>query len=87
MIDPLETDTANAVIAVIDTGRGPNAIAFDTTCSAAPNAPCGTDDMAFLYVGHFTDSYLGVVDLDMRQSTFGTMFASLGSPLLPVESQ
>lgn len=87
MIDPLQANTANAIVAVIPTGNGPNAIAFDTTCGAAPGATCGAGDMAFLYVGHFLESYLGVVDLDMRQTTFGTMFASIGTPIPPLEQQ
>jgi hypothetical protein len=41
-----------------------------------------------MYVGHFIDSYIGVVDLDMRKpSTFGSMFISLGAPAPPRESQ
>ena len=60
------------------TGRGPQPIAFDTG-----------DDYSYMYVGHFTDSNLGVVDLDMRHiaTTFATMFATIGSPVPPIESQ
>jgi hypothetical protein len=48
----------------------------------------GEDPHAFLYVGHFTDSYLGVVDLDMSHpETFGTLFASIGIPIPPLESR
>jgi hypothetical protein len=72
---------ARRIDAVIRTGRGPHAIAFDT----------GEDPergpYSFMYVGHFTDSYIGVVDLDMRKpSTFGSMFISLGQPTPPRES-
>lgn len=71
---------ARRVDAVIRTGRGPHAIAFDTDD--------GPDPHAYLYVGHFTDSYLGVVDLDMRHpETFGIMFASIGTPTAPRESK
>ena len=43
---------------------------------------------SFLYVGHFTDSYIGVVDLDMRRpETFGSMFATVGAPTPPRESK
>ena len=67
--------------AVIYTGRGPHAIAFDT-------GDDGDGLHSYLYVGHFTDSYLGVVDLDMRHpETFGTMFASIGTPTPPRESK
>ena len=80
MYDPV----LDQVIKVIETGRGPHPIAFDTcTTDCGPNETAH----AYLYVGHFTDSYLGVVDLDMRHpETFGTMFASIGAPLPPLES-
>lgn len=69
------------VDAVIRTGRGPHAIAFDT-------GDDGDGLHSYLYVGHFTDSYLGVVDLDMRHpETFGIMFASIGVPTPPRESK
>ena len=70
---------------VIRTGRGPHALAVDTQ----PDTTAGAKDgHALLYVGHFTDSYMGVVDLDMRHpNTFGTMFASVGTPLAPRESK
>ena len=72
---------ARRVDQVIRTGRGPHAIAFDT-------GDDGDGPHSYLLVGHFTDSYVGVVDLDMRhQYTFGSMFASLGQPLPPKESK
>jgi hypothetical protein len=74
MYDP----TAQRVQGPFRTGRGPQALAFDT----APDA-----SHSFLFVGHFTDSYLGVIDLDMRNPTFGTMFATIGEPLPPRESR
>ena len=40
-----------------------------------------------MLVGHFTDSYLGVVDLDQRRSTFGQMIANIGVPVPPPESK
>lgn len=68
---------ARRIEAVIRTGRGPHAIAFDTA-----------SDHSFMYVGHFTDSYIGVVDLDMRRpETFGSMFATVGAPTPPRESK
>jgi hypothetical protein len=78
----------------IRTGRGPDSIAFDAccdptipTCLAADACPAGQTPHAYLYVAHFTDSYLGVVDLDMRRpETYATMFASIGVPLPPLES-
>ena len=68
---------ARRIEAVIRTGRGPHSVAFDSNA-----------DHAFMYVGHFTDSYIGVVDLDMRRpQTFGTMFATVGTPVPPRESK
>ncbi|MFO7181470.1 MAG: hypothetical protein DIU78_022390 [Pseudomonadota bacterium] len=57
------------------TGRGPHAVALDT-------------EHGLLYVGHFTDSYIGVVSLDRRfPATYGTMLASFGRPSAPRTSQ
>ena len=69
------------------TGRGPHAMATDTDeADAMGNVKEGSH--AFLYVGHFTDSYLGAIDLDMRHpESFGTMFASVGTPVPPKGSQ
>ena len=83
---------------IIETGRGPNAITFDTCVPAGSPAAATTpgsalqcapgDDMhSYLYIGHFTDSNIGVVDLDMRHTTFGTLFASIGTPTAPLESK
>ncbi len=55
----------------IRTGRGPHSLAFD------PKRP-------LLYVGHFTDSYVGVMSLDQRYPhTYGTTLATLGVPTPP----
>ncbi len=71
------------VEAALRTGRGPQAMAFDITEKSATEG-----GHAFLYVAHFTDSYIGVVDLDTRNSrTYGSMFASVGIPNPPKESQ
>jgi hypothetical protein len=35
------------------------------------------------YIGHFTDSYIGVIDLDQRNSTYGTIVVTLGRPTQP----
>jgi DNA-binding beta-propeller fold protein YncE len=74
MYDPIN----NVVEATFRTGRGPQAMAFDTAADASHS---------FLFVAHFTDSYLGVIDLDERNPTFGSMFATLGEPLPPRESK
>jgi hypothetical protein len=63
------------VEAEIVTGRGPQAFAVDSK-------------RGFGYVAHFSDSYLGVVDLDQRRPrTYGTVVASVGSPQPPRGSQ
>ncbi|WP_437684027.1 hypothetical protein [Sorangium sp. So ce131] len=89
---------ARRVDAVIRTGRGPQAIAFDTgvactseqddcDCAADPQNP-GCRSYSMMYIAHFTDSYLGVVDLDMRNAnTFGSMILTVGRPVPPRESQ
>ena len=61
--------------AEILTGRGPHAMAIDT-------------QRARLYVGHFTDSYVGVYSLDLRHpATYGTMVGMLGTPKPPRSSK
>ena len=56
---------------LIRTGRGPHALVMD------PVAPIA-------YVGHFTDSYLGLVDLDQSHGlTYGTIVATVGTPVSP----
>ena len=58
------------------TGRGPSALTFDTAEGAS-----------FGYLAYFTDSYLSVIDLDMRHSTYLTLIANVGRPQAPRESQ
>ncbi|MDC0681303.1 hypothetical protein [Sorangium atrum] len=87
---------ARRVDAVIKTGRGPQALAFDTGSACGDEkercdreqGSAGRDTYSLMYIAHFTDSYLGVVDLDMRKaSTFGTMILTVGTPVPPRESQ
>jgi DNA-binding beta-propeller fold protein YncE len=61
---------ARVVEARVATGRGPTALAID-----------GANALA--YVAHFTDSYVGVIDLDRRHDTFGTIIRALGQPSAP----
>ena len=57
------------------TGRGPHAMAVDTA-------------RKLLYVGHFTDSYVGVYSLDLASpATYGTMLGTLGVPKQPRASK
>jgi hypothetical protein len=66
----------------IKTGRGPAAIEFD------PGIGNDSGGANFAYLAHFTDSYLGVIDLDMRHTqTYLTMVASLGIPVPPRDSK
>lgn len=72
--------------AIIRTGRGPHAIAFDN------GEELGEDGQmhpyATMYVSHFTDSYVGMVDLDMNnRTTFGSIYMTLGKPVPPKGSQ
>ncbi|MBM3679203.1 MAG: hypothetical protein FJW96_15220 [Actinobacteria bacterium] len=65
---------AHRVESVIRTGRGPQALAVD-------------DIHGHGYVAHFTDSYLGVVDLDQRSPTYGEMVLTIGQPTPPRASK
>jgi hypothetical protein len=56
---------------VIRTGRGPHSLVVDETRGLG-------------YVGHFTDSYIGVIDLDQSHvRTYGKMILSVGAPVAP----
>jgi len=64
-----------AIDAIVSTGRGPYALAVDRVRSLA-------------YLGHFTDSYLGVISLDQRfPQTYATIVASIGAPKAPRSSK
>jgi hypothetical protein len=76
----------------IHTGRGPQSFVVDTASPAgAASASLPKDpavDHAFGYVGHFTDSYVGVVDLDQRHTeTYGQMILTVGKPVAPRASK
>jgi hypothetical protein len=59
----------------IITGRGPQAIVID-------------GEHALGYIAHFTDSYIGVVDLDQRHpATYGVMIAMIETPSAPRASK
>jgi hypothetical protein len=72
-----------SVEAWVTTGRGPQAIIEDFA------APSDTDEgHALALVGHFTDSYLGVVELDLRRGrSYGTMVLNLGNATPPRTSK
>lgn len=66
--------------AIVRTGRGPHDIAVD-------HGVANGEAYSYLYVGHFTDSYLGVVPLDLRRPlTYGSMIATVGHPLPPIDT-
>jgi hypothetical protein len=57
------------------TGRGPHAVSVDTA-------------RKLLYVGHFTDSFIGVFSLDLSHpASYGTMLGMLGAPKAPRSSK
>jgi DNA-binding beta-propeller fold protein YncE len=89
---------ARAMEAVIQTGRGPTALAFDpllgldpTTHAALGSRMPGSADppvsAAYAYLSHFTDSYIGVLDLDMSHSSYLSIIGSVGVPMPPRESK
>jgi DNA-binding beta-propeller fold protein YncE len=61
---------AGVIEARVPTGRGPAALAIDSAHAVG-------------YVAHFTDSYVGIIDLDRRHPTFGTLIRALGRPTAP----
>ncbi len=61
---------AGLVEARVLTGRGPAALAIDGANAVG-------------YVAHFTDSYVGIIDLDRRHQTFGTIIRALGRAMPP----
>jgi hypothetical protein len=67
----------------IDTGRGPYAFATDIGPQVQVASSPAPPTYAYGYIGHFTDSYVGVVDLDERHTTFGQIIMTLGKPTAP----
>lgn len=66
----------------IETGRGPHGFVTELGRDEA-----GGVTHAYAYVAHFTDSYIGVVDLDQRNPTFGSVLATIGRPSAPRASK
>jgi hypothetical protein len=65
----------------VETGRGPHGFAVDVGSDASGELH------ALAYVAHFTDSYIGVVDLDQRHASYGTIVTSVGWPSAPRASK
>lgn len=81
---------ARRITGTIRTGRGPYSFAIDPPSRATrPEGTTGApEDGYYAYVGHFTDSYIGVVDLDeSHAATFQTIVATLGLPRVPRTSK
>ena len=77
--DPIRGD----IETYITTGRGPQAIALDVQAPDSEN-----EGHAYAFVGHFTDSYIGVVELDRRRGhSYGNIVLSLGSAIPPRTSK
>jgi len=71
----------------VRTGRGPHAFTVDVDPEADPVAS-RLPRYALGYVGHFTDSYIGVVDLDQRNTrTYGEIIMTVGAPTPPRASK
>jgi DNA-binding beta-propeller fold protein YncE len=59
----------------LTTGRGPHALSID-------------NERALAYVGHFTDSFIGVINLDQRvPGLYGSLIATVGRPTPPRASK
>lgn len=70
---------------IIRTGRGPYALSIGRKLDETirKSTPTGLG-----YIGMFTDSYVGVVDLDQsHKETYGTIIMTLGNPVEPRASE
>ena len=67
---------------VVQTGRGPHALAIHAHPSSDPEQA-----YALGYLAHFTDSYIGVIDLDQSHDTYGEIVLTLGHPSPPRSSK
>ena len=77
--DPVRRD----VEAWITTGRGPQAITLDVLAPDSNN-----EGHAYAFLGHFTDSYVGIVELDRRRGrSYSNIILSLGSATPPRTSK
>jgi hypothetical protein len=73
------------------TGRGPHGFAVDTRVvddDPSDSVDLPAEEHAYAYVGHFLDSYVGVIDLDQRhKGLYGTIIANVGKPVPPRASK
>ncbi len=72
----------------IETGRGPHAFAVDIQPPKSGVDPSNDrPGYAFAYIGHFTDSWIGMIDLDQRHPTYGEIVMTIGNPTAPRASK
>jgi hypothetical protein len=69
----------------IETGRGPHALVLDTDRQAVSRGELPR--YSYAYLAHFTDSYIGVIDLDQRHQTYGQIVLTVGDPTPPRASK
>ena len=85
--DPVRGELETEIV----TGRGPHGFAIDTKLvDDDPNDAIvgANDEHAYAYIGHFLDSYVGVVDLDQRhKNLYGKIIANVGKPEPPRASK
>jgi len=80
--DPVRQEVESYVI----TGRGPQALTFDVQAPSSPSMV--NEGHAYAFIGHFTDSYIGVIELDRRRGrSYGNIILSLGSATPPRTSK
>lgn len=58
----------------ISVGRGPQGLTVDP-------------ERGLLYLAHFTDSFVSIVDIDQRHSTYAKVLLNVGVPVAPVSAQ
>ncbi|HEX4335678.1 MAG TPA: hypothetical protein VH062_07160 [Polyangiaceae bacterium] len=72
--------------AEVITGRGPHAFALDV--EQGVDGAGNPVEHAYAYIGHFSDSYIGVIDLDQRHTAaYGTIVLSVGQRTPPRASK
>ncbi|MBN2193149.1 MAG: hypothetical protein JW751_10065 [Polyangiaceae bacterium] len=71
---------------LVETGRGPHAFVVDAASGTFAGGETGVSSLG--YLAHFTDSYIGVIDLDQRHHrTFGEIILTVGAPIPPRASK
>ncbi len=68
-----------------ETGRGPHALVVDADAARAEMGEAPR--YSYGYLAHFTDSYIGVIDLDQRHANYGQIVLTVGTPTAPRASK